>query len=371
MGENDSPRLHAIDTERAGAGIIDEKIVATTPTRGRCADRRTTATRDRVRSRRRRRAGTGTRSRAPAPPHRQSRRRRDRTRDFARAHRCGRALTRRSRSSKTSRRRTAIAVGRTATAHRRTARQRGPVVAFTRAVVLATGGIGRLYAITTNPWRRAATASRWRRAPAPLSPTWSSCSSIRPRWRSGATRCRWPPKRCAAKARSSSTISANASCWRASATPNSGRATSSRARSSNSSSGPHRRSRRAHARRRPFPGRVSDRFSAVSCGRHRPATQHSGRAGRPLSHGRHCGRRHAAAPRWQVFGRAVKRLDRRPRREPPRHQLAARSRLRRAYRGGYRGPGDRRTCAPAGGARRPPQWRRAHPCGKEAARDNE
>ena len=35
-----------------------------------------------------------------------------------------------------------------------------------RAVVLATGGIGHLYAVTTNPPKRAATASAWRPAPA-------------------------------------------------------------------------------------------------------------------------------------------------------------------------------------------------------------
>ena len=70
-----------------------------------------------------------------------------------------------------------------------------------RRVVLATGGLGGLYAAHDQPAAaRSARAWRWRRGPARRWPTWSSCSSIRPRSTSGAIRCRWPPRRCAARA---------------------------------------------------------------------------------------------------------------------------------------------------------------------------
>ena len=69
------------------------------------------------------------------------------------------------------------------------------------AVVLATGGSGQLYAVTTNPRKPAATASPSRPEPARPSPMQSSCSSIRPRSMSAATPHRSPPSPCAAKAR--------------------------------------------------------------------------------------------------------------------------------------------------------------------------
>ncbi len=70
-----------------------------------------------------------------------------------------------------------------------------------RAVVLATGGIGQLYAVTTNPRRIARRRHRHGRPRRrDRSPMRSSCSSIRPRSTSVATRRRSPPRRCAAKA---------------------------------------------------------------------------------------------------------------------------------------------------------------------------
>jgi hypothetical protein len=56
------------------------------------------------------------------------------------------------------------------------------------SVVLATGGIGKSYKVTSNSGSTPATATRWRCRPARRSSTWSSCSSTRPGW-SGRRRC--------------------------------------------------------------------------------------------------------------------------------------------------------------------------------------
>ena len=84
----------------------------------------------------------------------------------------------------------------------------------------------------TAPTRSAASAKGSRLPPAPArsSPTWSSCSSTRPRSMARAVRCRSSARPCAARARSSSTTSANGS-WRGFPAPSLRRATSSRARS--------------------------------------------------------------------------------------------------------------------------------------------
>ncbi len=55
------------------------------------------------------------------------------------------------------------------------------------AVVLATGGLGQVFTQSTNPRSPPATAWRWRCAPAPTWPTWSSCSSTPPCCGSGRT----------------------------------------------------------------------------------------------------------------------------------------------------------------------------------------
>ncbi len=61
-------------------------------------------------------------------------------------------------------------------------------------------------------WKRAVKASAWRRAPARSSPIRNSSSSIRPPSTSARIPRRWRPRRCAAKARPSSTRPAAASC---------------------------------------------------------------------------------------------------------------------------------------------------------------
>ncbi len=77
-----------------------------------------------------------------------------------------------------------------------------PTMMASRAVVLATGGIGHLYGVTTNPVEAsgsglaiAARGRRGHRRPR------NSCSSTRPRSWSAAIRRRSRPRRCAAKAR--------------------------------------------------------------------------------------------------------------------------------------------------------------------------
>ena len=72
------------------------------------------------------------------------------------------------------------------------------------ATVLATGGVGGLYAVTTTPAelirRRPGAGGAWPARSSP--PTPSSSSSTPPPWISAATRRRWRPKPCGARARS-------------------------------------------------------------------------------------------------------------------------------------------------------------------------
>jgi L-aspartate oxidase len=74
-----------------------------------------------------------------------------------------------------------------------------------RALVLATGGLGQAFAVTTNPAGATVTASPWRCGRVPSSPTWSSCSSTRRCWcrpMAGAptTVASWCRRRCAVRA---------------------------------------------------------------------------------------------------------------------------------------------------------------------------
>ena len=74
-----------------------------------------------------------------------------------------------------------------------------------KAVVLATGGIGKAYSVTSNSWSTRATATPWRTRPARTSSTWSSSSSTRrhglaagsgpARDRGGPRRGRHPPNK--------------------------------------------------------------------------------------------------------------------------------------------------------------------------------
>ncbi len=83
------------------------------------------------------------------------------------------------------------------------ARCRKRLVLPARAVVLATGGVGHVYAVTTNPHEARGEGARHcrtrRRASSPMR---NSCSSTRPPSISAAIRRRSPPRRCAATARS-------------------------------------------------------------------------------------------------------------------------------------------------------------------------
>ena len=70
------------------------------------------------------------------------------------------------------------------------------------ATILATGGLGGLYAVTTNPPEvRGQGIAPGRRSPARLLAIPSSCSSTPPPSTSPATPRRWPPRPCAARAR--------------------------------------------------------------------------------------------------------------------------------------------------------------------------
>ena len=94
-------------------------------------------------------------------------------------------------------------------------RERGRFKLFhSRAVVLATGGIGRAFKITSNSWEYTGDGQAlWRMTPAPRCRTWSSFSFIRPGW-CGRPVCAgfWSRKACAARAGCSKTPRGAGSC---------------------------------------------------------------------------------------------------------------------------------------------------------------
>ena len=69
-------------------------------------------------------------------------------------------------------------------------RERGRFKVFrAKATVMATGGLGRAYRVTSNSWNIPATDTRSPTTPARRCRIWSSCSSIRPGW-SGRRACK-------------------------------------------------------------------------------------------------------------------------------------------------------------------------------------
>ena len=187
-------------------------------------------------------------------------------------------------------------------------------------------------------------------APAPRSPTSSSCSSTRPRCTTRRCRARSSPRRCGARARSCATSRASRSCATSTRSPTSRRATSSPRRSAvaastatstTSGSTPPTIDR--------LPGAVPHDLVGVPRGRARPDPRlAAGRAGRalPLGWCVHRPRRRDDAAR--ALGVRRGGVHRRARRQPAGVELAA----RRAGVRGARGRGDRRR------AHRP----RAHRC---------
>ena len=236
------------------------------------------------------------------------------------------------------------------------------------ATVLATGGLGGLYAVTTNAARAcAARAWRWRRWPAraiadpefvQFHPTAIDLGA--------RSRARWPPRRCAARARE--LVDADGAPFMA-ALPPAGRARAARR------GRPRHRTPSGAAGRGAFldaraaigealPARVPGGVRRLHGRRPRPAPPADpGRAGGPLPHGRdrrptRDGRDLAGGP----LRRRRVRLDRRARRQPAGLQLAAGS-------GGVRRP---RRRAPPRAAADPgtaplPRRARARPAGRGAA----
>ena len=238
MGDDDSPRLHAIDTQRAGAGISDANDRRDPhPRRARAGGRA-------ARARRRHSIATEGGELALGREAAHQRRRIVKAGGDATGHEILKTLidaVARSSVDRDRRERDGAAIFSSTTIESPAfapARTRRAIVIDFAAAASCSPPAASAGSIATRPIRckRPATASRWPRVPGRCSPTWSSCSSIRRRSRSDATRCRWSPRRCAARERSSSTISASGSCSPCIPMPNSARATSSPARSSSSCS---------------------------------------------------------------------------------------------------------------------------------------
>ena len=202
--------------------------------------------------------------------------------------------------------------------------RRGRRCFATDAVVIATGGDRRPLrgehqpARQLRPGPRACGARRRGR-----SPTWSSCSSTRPRSMSRAVRCRSSARPCAAKARCSSTTPASGS-WPGFPARSLRRATSSRARSGGRrAEGRPRLPRRARGDRRAVRGALSGHRGGLPRSRRRPgARADPGAAGAALSHGRDRGGRRGAELGRGPLGVRRSGLHRAARRQSAGEQLA-------------------------------------------------
>ena len=195
-----------------------------------------------------------------------------------------------------------------------------------RAVVLATGGIGHLYAVTTNPAEARGARPRHggarrrddRRSGIRAVPS----DRDRHRPRPGAARDRGAARR---RRDAGQSRSGERFMQRSIPTPSSRRATSSRAACSpRSRPGAAHSSMRARRSARRFAERFPDRYADLPRGRHRSgARADPGRAGGALPHGRRRDRRARAHLARRPVGGRRSRLDRRARRQSARVELAA------------------------------------------------
>ena len=195
-----------------------------------------------------------------------------------------------------------------------------------RATVLATGGIGGLYALTTNPpagrWRGAGHGRAGRRR---ASPTPNSCNFTPPPSILAAIPRRWPPKPCAAKGR----LLVNRAGQRfmpalhkdAELAP---RDIVARGVFAEIAAGRGAYPRRTRSGGRGFRGKIPQCLRGLPFRRHRPgARKNPRRAGRALPHGRivdRCARKNLPA---RPVGGGRSRLDRPAWRQSPRLQFAA------------------------------------------------
>ena len=244
-----------------------------------------------------------------------------------------------------------------------------PVTIASRAVVLATGGIGHLYAVTTNPAEASGlglaiaaragaviadpefvqfhpTAIMVGRDPAPL-----ATEALRGE---GATLDQ-------RRRRALHAGAASARRTRAARHRRARRVRRNRRR-------PWRLPRRTSRARRAFRRKIPDRPCKLHRRRHRSGeTADPGGARRALSHGRH--RRGCAWPHFAegAVGRRRSVVDRRAWRQPAGVELAARGRgLCRAHRRGYRGQHASRARPPAGGVGRTCETAPCLRCRKQA-----
>ena len=239
LGADDDAELHVQDTLVAGAGLCDEAAVRTLVEEAPAAVAVAAGARRPAGPRRPRPARADPRGRAQPRPDRARRRRRQRRGGHPHARR--RPARPRHRGPRAHRRTGRAARRRTAASSACGSPASGTTEHWSTPVTCAPGRPCSPPAATARCSRRrpippAPPATGWRSrcGPAPRSPTSRWCSSTRPC--SGPARAprasrRWSPRRCAARAPSSSTATAAGSWSAPTRWPTSPRATSSRPRS--------------------------------------------------------------------------------------------------------------------------------------------